>query len=167
MDNISAAASALSAIVAVLAALFALQNARGAVRSADISERALSQANVTNLFSSFSVANQATVQYPELLHSVHGLDESVPLSEARNIAHLGSLLDAFQIFYGEHHGGDFSKMASEMKAESTFLNRILGVPQNHDRWQIIQSIHYGDFDRQFTDAITEIISFEHARRAPL
>ncbi|MBB5478545.1 hypothetical protein [Micromonospora parathelypteridis] len=159
-------AAALSAAVAIVAATFALQNAKGAVRSAEIANRGLQRQNVANLFDGFNLANQATLDHPELLYEVHGLDRSVGLDEARSIAYLSVLLDAFQAFYDDLYDGDFARMATDMKARSTFLNRVLAVPANDSRWRVAQRIYYGDFDKSFIDAVNDIMAFEQGRSAP-
>ncbi|MFI6232744.1 hypothetical protein ACIBD9_04175 [Micromonospora sp. NPDC050784] len=165
MDVIAAVAAALSAVVAIIAAHFALQNAKGAVRSAEIAGKGLQRQNVATLFSGFNVANEATLAHPELLYEVHGLDRSTSLDEARSIAYLSVLLDAFQGFYDDLYEGDFARMAKDMKVQSTFLNRILAVPANHDRWRVAQEIYYGDFDKSFVEAVNDIMAFEQGRAA--
>ncbi len=162
MDMLSAVAATLSAIIAIVAASFALQNARGAVRSAELAGRGLERANVLGLFNGFNAANQATLQNPELLYDVHGLDRSITLDEARSIAYLSVLLDAFQAFYDDLYGGDFSKMAADMKEQSTFLNKILAVPANEARWAVAKSIYYGDFDKSFVESVDALLQFEKA-----
>ncbi|TNH30761.1 hypothetical protein FHG89_05790 [Micromonospora orduensis] len=165
MDVIAVVASALSAVVALIAARFALQNAKGALRSAEIAGKGLQRQNVAHLFQGFAVANEATLEHPELLYEVHGLDRSVSLDEARSIAYLSVLLDAFQGFYDDLYDGDFARMATEMKGASTFLNKVLAVPANRDRWRVAQELYYGDFDRSFIDAVNDLLDFEQARAA--
>ncbi|MGC4756833.1 hypothetical protein [Micromonospora trifolii] len=165
MEVIAVVAATLSAVVAIIAARFALQNAKGAVRSAEIAGKGLQRQNVANLFSGFNVANEATLAHPELLYEVHGLDRSTSLDEARSIAYLSVLLDAFQGFYDDLYEGDFARMAKDMKVQSTFLNKILAVPANQDRWRLAQEIYYGDFDKFFIDAVNDIMVFEQGRAA--
>lgn len=135
---------------AVVAAVFAYIQALAAKRS-------LRQAQLLNLFGSFDVASESTIAHPEFLYSVHGLDRDVPLEEARNIAYLSLLLDAFQHFYYEHCDGDFTKMVTEMKSQSTFLSRILTVAENKDRWDILKKIYYGGIDSGFVAAIDTLM----------
>lgn len=149
---------AIGAIIAALSAVLAWWQA-------SIAKKAAHQASLLQLFASFDSASQATLANPELLHSVHGLSPDVPLDEARCIAYLSMLLDAFQHFYGEAHGNDFAKMAESMKQSSTFLNRILSVPGNLERWNLVKQTYYGGFDRAFVSAVDEIIAHEHSRRS--
>ena len=103
------------------------------------------------------MASESTIANPEFLYSVHGLSRDVPIEEARNIAYLSMLLDSFQHFYYEHCDGDFTKMITEMKSQSTFLNRILTVAENKDRWNILKKIYYGGIDSGFVAAIDTLM----------
>lgn len=163
MDAMAALAALLSAVIAIAAAVFSLQNARGGVRSAEIASRALERTNVLSLFNGFHTANQATLQSPELLYDVHGLDRNITIEEARNIAYLSVLLDAFQSFYDDLYDGDFTRMAGDMKKQSTFLNKILSIPANEQRWKVAKNIYYGDFDAFFISAIDDLLQFEKQR----
>lgn len=147
-------------IIAIIAALAAIAAAVYASIQARAAERSLRQAQLLKLFGSFDVASESTIANPEFLYSVHGLSRDVPIEEARNIAYLSLLLDAFQHFYYEHCDGDFTKMVTEMKSQSTFLNRILTVAENKDRWDILKNIYYGDFDSGFIAAIETLIAHE-------
>ncbi len=140
-------------LVTIAVAVFAFIQARAA-------ERSLRQAQLLKLFGSFDVASQSTIANPELLYSVHGLSRDVPIEEARNIAYLSMLLDAFQHFYYETYDGDFTKMVKEMKSHSTFLNRILSVAENKNRWRTLKSIYYGDFDSGFIAAVEALMADE-------
>lgn len=148
----------VSVAVAVIALLFSWQSNK-------TSASAVNQANLTKFFTSFDEASNATLENPVLLYDVHGLDRSIPETEARNIAYLSLLLDGFQHFYGELYSGDFSKMASEMRTKSTFLNSILRVPSNADRWTQVKKLYYGDFDSDFIEAIEDLMEFERGRSA--
>ena len=117
--------------MAVVSALVAAWQARTATIS-------VKQERLRTLFSGFDAASQATLQNPNLLYEVHGLDRSVPKEEAVAIAYFSMLLDAFQQFYDREYNGDYQKMAEEAKRRSTFLNRILAVPQNAQRWQTVK-----------------------------
>lgn len=149
------ALTVVSAVVAGLAAVFTWYQARVALH-------AVRQASLMRLFSTFDLANQATLENTELLYSVHGLDRSVPPGEATNIAYLSQLLDGFQHFYSDKYGGRFEKMAAELRRSSVFLNRILRVPENQVRWAHLRGLYYGDFDKSFVTAIDDLISFERA-----
>lgn len=141
----------LGIIVAMASAIFAYFQARAAKRS-------LHQAYLAKFFGSLDTASQNTIVNPELLYSVHGLNRDVPIEEARNIAYLSMLLDSFQHFYGEQYQGDYTKMVTDMRTRSTFLNRILTVEENIHRWQTLRDIYYGDFDGGFIAAIDSLIS---------
>ncbi|GAA0496498.1 hypothetical protein Ade02nite_17060 [Paractinoplanes deccanensis] len=164
MDALTALAAVVSAVVAIAAAAFSYRNAKGAMLSAEVADRGFRRANVLGLFHGFDAAGQATLQNPRLLYDVYGLDRSVPIEEAQNIAHLSHMLDAFQSFYGDAHDGDFSRMAEEMKRQTTFLNKILSVPANEARWEAAKSLYYGEFDASFVRAVDDIIAFERERR---
>ena len=142
----------------MVSAIFAYLQAQAAKRS-------LRQAYLLKLFATFDAASESTIINPELLYSVHGLDRSVPIEEAKNIAYFSLLLDAFQHFYGEQCDGDFKKMAEEMKRNSTFLNRILAVPENRKRWQSLKQMYYGDFDRGFIEAIDSLLAAHEEKTA--
>lgn len=145
-------------VIAMVSAIFAYLQAQAAKRS-------LRQAYLLKLFATFDAATENTITNPDLLYSVHGLDRNVPLEEAKNIAYFSLLLDAFQHFYGEQCAGDYKKMADEMKKNSTFLNRILSVPENRKRWQILKQIYYGDFDRGFIEAIDSLLADNEVKKA--
>jgi hypothetical protein len=70
--KMEALALILSNVIAVAAAIFALYQAKAA-------QKAVKQASLIKLFSTFDLASQATIDRPELLQSVHGLDESIVL----------------------------------------------------------------------------------------
>jgi len=148
-----------SAFVAAAAAVFTWHQAT-------IARRSVRQASLMRLFSTFDVANQATLDKPELLYSVHGLDRSIPQEEAANIAYLSFVLDGFQHFYGEEYSNNFKVMTKELKQTSTFLNRILQVPENQTRWNHLKKMYYGDFDRSFVGAVDELIAFERSKHVP-
>lgn len=144
-------------IITIIGSLIALASAVFAFSQARAAKRSLRQAQLLKLFGSFDVASESTIAHPEFLYSVHGLARDVPLEEARNIAYLSLLLDAFQHFYYEHCDGDFTKMVTEMKSQSTFLNRILTVAENKDRWDILKKIYYGGIDSGFVAAIDTLM----------
>lgn len=116
-----------------------------------------------NLFSTFDRASEAIIADPGLLYEVHGVAREVPLSEAKSIAYLGMLLDGFHHFYGHLHGGDYSRMQSDLKTKSIFLNRLLALPANQTRWNSIRQIYYGDSDVGFMEAIEAIIDHERQK----
>ncbi len=124
----------------------------------------MKQASLIRLFSTFDLANQASLANPKLLYAVHGLDQSIPPEEATNIAYFSLLLDGFQHFYGKLFEGSFEKMESELKKQSTFLNRILAFEANQQRFLIVKSLYYGDFDAGFVSAIESLIRFENSRK---
>lgn len=156
-DGMGVLINVISAFVATAAAVFTLYQAIQA-------RKTLKQASLIKLFSTFDLASQATLANPELLYSVHGLDSSVSPEEARNIAYLSLLLDGFQHFYGEKFEGKFAQMEEELKRESTFLNRVLGVEANQERFLIVKSLYYGEFDESFIAAIESLIRHEQSRK---
>lgn len=124
------------------------------------------KASLNNLYTSFDIANQATIERPELLYTVHGLPKSIPIGEARNIAYLSILLDGFQDYYGSNWKffGRFRRMEWALRRNTTFLNRILSIPENQKRWYELKKIYYGDFDADFIQAIESLIELENARK---
>ncbi len=96
---------------------------------------------VQSLFSGFQQANQATIEHPFFLKDVHGL-EGLSEEEYKNIAYLSVLMDAFQHEDYEHK-------------KTTFLDNIIAVPENKERWIIMKNIYYGEahFDKKFKDYI--------------
>jgi|GEM_PF-1333262 len=147
-------------IIAIIGALLSIVGAFFTYIQVRAANRALRQAQLLKLFGSFDAASESTIANPELLYSVHGLNPNEPLGEARNIAYLSMLLDAFQHYYGEKYEGDFTKMVEEMKIQSTFLNRMLSVKGNKRRWDILKDIYYGGFDRSFIEAIEALMDYE-------
>jgi len=152
--EITIAAGSLA--VAVIALIFSWHSTKTA-------SEAVKQTFLLKLFSSFDEANRATINDPDLLYSVHGLDRSISEQEASRIAYLSLLIDGFQHFYGQVYNEDFPKMENELKARSTFLNKILTVKENQDRWKILKELYYGDFDRNFIRAIDAIIEHENQK----
>lgn len=141
-------------VVAVGSAVIAWVQAR-------VARGALKQAQLIHLFQGFDAASQTTLQHPDLLYEVHGLDRSIPSQEARAIAYLSVLLDGFQHFYGQEYNGDYTKLVEAMREHSTFLNRILGVAANRKRWPRLKELYYGEFDRGFVDAVESIMVDEY------
>lgn len=143
-------------IVAVLAAFYTR-------RQVEVAQHAIKQAASIRLFSTFDLANQANLDRPEFLYSIHGLDKSIPKEEAANIAYLSLLMDGFHRFYGERYDWDFTRMTEEFQHTSTFLTRLLQVPENQARWEHVKKLYYGDIDKVFVDAIDELIAFERSK----
>ncbi len=132
---------------------------------AQTAKKSLRQSYLLKLFSSFDAASQHSILNPELLYSVHGLDRNlISEKEAVNIAYLSMLIDAFQHFYGEDYNNNYIEMAEHMKKKSTFLNKILSIPENKERWQVLKGIYYGTFDEQFIHAIDHLIAYEEKKR---
>ena len=114
--------------------------------SLGVAWKAMRDVRLQSLYSGFSQANQATLDHPELINQIHGLDLSD--STCREIAYLSILMDAFQ-----HSSYKISK--------STFLNKIVSVPENEYRWKIMKEIYYGEFDRDFTNYIDSMFKQQH------
>lgn len=127
----------VSAVIASVSAVFAFWQFRRI--------QALTQ--LQSLFQAFDAANQATLDSPEILRSVHGLEGND--DELKMIAYLSVLMDGFQHFAD----GDYSKLLND----DTFLNRILAVPDNQTRWERMKSVYYGTFDREFITVIDRLI----------
>jgi hypothetical protein len=146
----------VSTVAAIGAALFAYYQAKRA-------GEAIRQASLLGLFGSFDRANEATLENPDLLRSVHGLAEDVDDEEAKRIVYLSILMDGFQHYYSQLYSDDFGKMEKELKKNSVFLNRILRVSANKERWERMKEIYYGDFDSDFLGAIDRLFRHEEKK----
>jgi hypothetical protein len=155
--NIAIVISIVATVIAFIALVVSWQQVRKA-------HQAIRQASLQQLFAAFNLASQASLEDPKLLYDVHGLDRTVPMEEARKIAYLSLLMDGFQHFYGEVYGGDFRKMAKTLKGKSTFLNRILAIMVNQERWNTLKKLYYGDFDASFIKAIDNLIEYENSKK---
>jgi hypothetical protein len=112
---------------------------------------------LVTLFGGFTVASQMSLEYPSVLYDVHGLDSAISQREAQNIAYLGIIMDSFQHYYGHVSGGKYDRMVRELTQSSNFLSRVLSHPANHQRWTVLKSICYGDFDASFVTAVDSAI----------
>jgi len=101
-------------------------------------KKAQDKAKIGPLFSEFQRANQVTIDHPNILNAVHGLD--LQEDECRRIAYLSILMDAFQQEKANH-------------TATTFLDKRTSVPKNKTRWGLIKKIYYGSFDREFIEKI--------------
>jgi len=147
-------------IVAVVSAAAAVAASVISIISVSYAHKAVRAAQLQQLFQGFNLASSTTLEHPDLLRDVHGLDNELDQDEARRIAYLSVLLDAFQHYYGHEYRGNFNKMANDMIARPTFLNRILAVPANAPRWDAAKKIYYGDFDAAFISAIDRLLQHE-------
>jgi hypothetical protein len=154
--DIAIVISVIATAIAFIALVVSWQQVRKA-------HQALRQASLQQLFSAFNLASQASLEDPKLLYDVHGLDRTIPIDEARKISYLSLLMDGFQYFYGEVYDGDFGKMAETMKRKSTFLNRVLAIAANQERWNTLKKLYYGDFDTSFIQAIDNLIEYENRK----
>ena len=154
----------MEAVIGIVGAIIALVAAIIAYYQAQVARQSVQQAARLKLFSTFELANQALLSNPELLYSVHGLDKSISSTEATSIAYLSLILDGYQHYYGEQFNENFSEMTNKLKITSTFLNRILAVPENQKRWVYLKNANYDEFDKQFIKAIDELISHENSQR---
>ena len=132
---------------------------------------AFRRARLATLFSTFDEVSKATIQYPELLYSVHQLNKKESEEEARSLAYLSMLLDAYQHFYSPFNIREevkdlwescLSKRApyGKLTGEKTFLNNILAVQKNQERWQEIKKLYYNDFDKSFIETVEKLIEEE-------
>ncbi|MGW5059399.1 hypothetical protein ACWEQ2_19095 [Streptomyces sp. NPDC004096] len=144
--------------VALLISIFSSYVAWSSLKTAKAASRA---AIMQNLFT----ANQAALQYPELLVDVHGIDPATTVREARALVYMSILLDGFQEVHGRIHRGDFASMARHMKIHGDSLRRFLALPANRARWQIVRGHSYGDFEAGFAAALDDLITFEENLRA--
>lgn len=161
-----------STVVSIVSIVISLMSAMAAFLSWRTARAANRQVELLSLFTSFDLASQALLQEPRLLYTVHGLEEhSNPLEEAKSIAYLGLLLDGFERFYRQKltpnqefgKDQDFSKMVEEMKANPTYLNSLLAIPANQERWEVLKRLFYNEGDRPFTKAIDDLIQYENRK----
>ncbi len=116
------------------------------------------QSALGTLFSTFDRASEITINNPELLYSVHGISKEIPLEEVKAIAYLCLLIDGYQQIYGYEKEG-CKKMYENLTNNPDFLVRLLCVSDNQRRWDIIKETYYGPFDKEFTNAIDNIITY--------
>lgn len=109
-----------------------------------ISHRALKDSRLLSLFSGFDQANQAVINTPILLSTVHGLDKDD--QDLENIAYLAILIDAFHHYWGKVHNENYGKVLCE---DTNFIHKIVAVEDNYPRWVKLKSIFYGEFDEEF------------------
>jgi len=148
-------------VVGIIGTLVALASAVFAYFQAQAAKHSLRQASRLRFFSAFDLANQLCVENPDLLRSVHGVN--LDTQEAQNVAYLSLLLDAFQHYYGEKYDHDFKVMEAKLKKQSSFLNNILSLPQNQQRWLELKKLYYGDFDSGFISAVEALIEYENSK----
>jgi hypothetical protein len=146
--------------ITALAALVATASALYARRQTKVAKAALAQQSELRLFEAFAECSNALIQTPTLLHLVHGIPQcSCEDDEGKALAYLCAILDAFQIYYHEKFNGDFRKMESELIQQSTFLSRILAIPENKSRIDILRCHFYGNFDKPYMGAIERVIEY--------
>ena len=119
-------------------------------------EKTLKNNTLLSLFSGFDQANQAVVNNPNLLVTVHGLEED---DDNENIAYLAILIDAFHHYWGKEHDEKYNKVLDE---KETFINRIIEVEDNYPRWIKLRSIFYGAYDNEFIEVMDEL--FKRGRK---
>lgn len=151
----------VSVAVAVLALILSLFSSYVAWSGLAVARAAGRAASMQNLFT----ANQAALQFPELLVDVHGVDPGTPPREARALVYLSVLLDGFQEVHRRNHRDDFAAMVREMKANGDSLRRFLALPENVARWEVVKRHQYGDFEPGFVDAVDDLIAYERSKRA--
>jgi hypothetical protein len=150
--------SVVLAMVALVLSLFSAYVAWSGLKTARAAGR---PASMQNLFT----ANQAALQFPELLIDVHGVDPRNTLREARALAYFSIVLDGFQDVHGRRHGGDFAAMTQEMVTHGDSLRRFLSVPENARRWEVVKERSYGDFEPGFIKAVDDLIAYESSLRS--
>jgi len=117
----------------------------------DNAKRALKDNTLLSLFAGFDQANQAVIDNPKLLVTVHGLDEDD--IDLENIAYLAILIDAFHHYWSKEYDEDYEKV---LTLPSSFINRIVEVEDNYPRWIKLRSINYGRYDKQFVQVMDKI-----------
>jgi hypothetical protein len=150
----------MSEWVSVLSAVIALMSAGFAAGQAWSANRALKQNRLNRLFDAFNLSSQLAFSDAEVVYAVHGLSRSIPEEEVRNLVYFSVLLDAYKAFWEDKYKGKFSKASRELKANPTYLNKLLRHPDNRRRWQILRPLGYGDLDRDFVHAIDLLLDHE-------
>ncbi len=164
MESYSLPISITSIIIAFIVLIFSWLQTSAARKQINLALKSLDRITLNYLFATFSQASQVSFSNPDVIYAVDGLDKSIPPKEAKNIAYLGLLIDAFQQFYGYVYNEDFSKMIEELKAKSTYLNNLLTIRENQQRWQKIKQLYFGSFDEAFVRAIDELIQHIQSKK---
>ena len=151
--------SVASIIIAFVALIISWLRANAAIKQANAASESLHRMSLRSLFTTFNQASQICVGNPNVFYAVDGLDRTVPLEEAKNIAYFGLLMDGFQQFYGQIYNENFGKMLKELKEKSAYLNNLLAIVENQKRWERIRQLYYGSFDEPFVKAIDELIQY--------
>ncbi len=157
MESYTLTISIASIIIASAALIVSWLRTNAVMKQVNITSKSLDRVTLNYLFTTFNQASQICFGNPDVFYAVDGLEKSIPPKEAKNIAYLGILIDAFQQFYGYIYNEDFSKMLAELKEKSTYLNNLLAIKENQERWETIKRLHYGSFDDSFVKAIDELI----------
>ncbi|GII26977.1 hypothetical protein [Planotetraspora mira] len=152
-DALSISVTVAALVVAIVSAFIAWSSAR----TARLSSRA---GHIQNLF----LANQAALDHPELWMDVHGIPPETSEREARALVYLSVLLDGYLVAHDLRTGGDFDRMLREMKRDGDSLCRMLAIPENAARWEIVKNHSYGDFEPGFIAAVEALIAHEQAKR---
>ena len=157
MESYTLTISIVSIIIASTALIVTWLGTRATQKQVNIAYKSLNRVTLDYLFNAFSQASHVCFSNSDVFYAVDGLEKSIPPKEAKNIAYLGLLIDAFKQFYGYVYNEDFSKMLKELKEKSTYLNNLLAIKENQKRWKIIKQLHYGSFDKPFVEAIDGLI----------
>ena len=96
------------------------------------------------------------IDHPDAFRIVHGLDTAFSDSEVKSIIYLSQILDGYQHYY-EQRDASMQKFRKETQAETEFIHAIFKREDNVRRWEIIKKINYGTRDRDFIEAVDEII----------
>jgi hypothetical protein len=151
LSNLVNMITIIGTIISLSAALFTYLQAKSAKKS-------LKQINLQKLYNSFEKAGELAITYPDFLYSVHGMNKKISKDEARRIAYLQLILDAYQNYYYELYNGKFEKMYKQMVERSTFLTTIFKNEANFKRWEILKEINYGEADNNFIKSVDSLIS---------
>ncbi|GAA4555195.1 hypothetical protein [Planotetraspora kaengkrachanensis] len=155
-DTVSISLTVAALVVAMVSAFIAWSSARTA--------RASSRpGHIQNLF----LANQAALDHPELWIDVHGIPAGTSERDARALVYLSILLDGYLVAHNLHVRGDFDRMLRYMKRDGDSLCRMLAIPENVARWEIVKKHSYGDFEPGFVAAVDALIAHEQAKRSDL
>lgn len=151
-------------ILASVGVVIALASAAFTAGQAWAASKALRQARLNRMFSSLDFSSQLAFSNPEVARAVHGLDRTTSDDEVRSLIYFSVLLDIFQASWSDEFNGNFAKGGRAFRKKSRYLNQILQVPENLQRWEIIKPRCYGEFDREFVRAIDMLFHHEREKR---
>lgn len=143
--------------------------------------RSSQSSSTSGLFGTFNLASQLTFEDPMAMRDIHGLPDDISDREARAIVTLNVILDGYQHYKAEQYRRfsykdilgfpnisksaiNYSKIEQSLKTNSEYINRLMALPANVERWQLIKQVYYGSFDEDFVQLIDAIVHCEATKR---